>query len=293
MAHKSGYVNIVGNPNVGKSTLSNALIGEKLSIITSKAQTTRHRILGIVNTDDYQILFSDTPGVLKPNYKLQESMLKFSKSALVDADIILYITDMYEKYDKNDEFLNQVKRATVPVILVLNKIDLVQQDVLEKHYDFWKQELPQAEIFPTSAKHGFNVNNIMARIVELLPEGPPYFDKDSLTDKSERFFVAEIIREKILTYYKKEIPYSVEIEVEEFKEDDKRVNIRSVIHVARESQKGIVIGHQGTALKRVGTEARRDIEVFLGKSVFLELFVKVTKDWRDHDSALKQFGYDQ
>jgi GTPase len=292
MAHKSGYVNIVGNPNVGKSTLSNALIGEKLSIITSKAQTTRHRILGIVNTDDYQILFSDTPGVLKPNYKLQESMLKFSKSALVDADIILYITDMYEKYDKNDEFLNQVKRATVPVILVLNKIDLVQQDVLEKHYDFWKQELPQAEIFPTSAKHGFNVNNIMARIVELLPEGPPYFDKDSLTDKSERFFVAEIIREKILTYYKKEIPYSVEIEVEEFKEDTKRVNIRSVIHVARESQKGIVIGHQGTALKRVGTEARRDIEVFLGKSVFLELFVKVTKDWRDHDSSLKQFGYD-
>jgi GTP-binding protein Era len=293
MGHKSGYVNIVGNPNVGKSTLSNALIGEKLSIITSKAQTTRHRILGIVNTDDYQIMFSDTPGVLKPNYKLQESMLKYSKSALVDADIILYITDMFEKYDKNDEFLNQVKKATVPVLLVLNKIDLVKQDELEKLFDFWKEELPQAEIFPTSAKQGFNVNNILKRIVELLPEGPAYFDKDSLTDKSERFFVAEIIREKILTYYKKEIPYSVEIEVEQFKEENSKVNIKSVIHVARESQKGIVIGHRGTALKHVGTEARRDIEAFLGKPVFLELFVKVTKDWRDQDTTLKKFGYDQ
>lgn len=292
MAHKSGYVNIVGNPNVGKSTLSNALIGEKLSIITSKAQTTRHRILGIVNGEDYQIMFSDTPGVLKPNYKLQESMLKFSKSALVDADVILYITDMFEKFDKNDEFLNQVKRAKVPVLLVLNKIDLVTQGELEKLFDFWKQELPNAEIFPTSAKHGFNVKNLFARILELLPEGPPYFDKDALTDKTERFFVTEIIREKILTYYKKEIPYSVEIEVEQFKEEQNLVNIKSVIHVARDSQKGILIGHRGTALKHVGTEARRDIEAFLGKPVFLELYVKVTKDWRDHENDLKRFGYD-
>lgn len=292
MAHKAGYVNIVGNPNVGKSTLSNQLIGEKLSIVNPKAQTTRHRILGIVNSDDYQIIFSDTPGVLKPNYKLQESMLKYSKSALVDADIILYVTDMVESFDKNNEFLLQVKKCEMPVLLVLNKVDLTKQEDLDKLYDFWKTELPTAEIFPVSAKHGFNVQNLMSRIVELLPESPPYFEKDTLTDKSQRFFVQEIVREKILTFYQKEIPYSVEIEVEQFIELPKKATIRCIIHVARDSQKGIIIGHQGKALKKIGTEARKDIETFLGKSVFLELYVKVTKDWRDQDSQLKKFGYD-
>lgn len=292
MAHKAGYVNIVGNPNVGKSTLSNQLIGEKLSIVNPKAQTTRHRILGIVNSDDYQIIFSDTPGVLKPNYKLQESMLKYSKSALVDADIILYVTDMVESFDKNNEFLLQVKKCEMPVLLVLNKVDLTKQEDLDKLYDFWKTELPAAEIFPVSAKHGFNVQNLMSRIVELLPESPPYFEKDTLTDKSQRFFVQEIVREKILTFYQKEIPYSVEIEVEQFIELPKKATIRCIIHVARDSQKGIIIGHQGKALKKIGTEARKDIETFLGKSVFLELYVKVTKDWRDQDSQLKKFGYD-
>jgi len=292
MAHKAGYVNIVGNPNVGKSTLSNQLIGEKLSIVNPKAQTTRHRILGIVNNDDYQIIFSDTPGVLKPNYKLQESMLKYSKSALVDADIILYVTDMVESFDKNNEFLLQVKKCEMPVLLVLNKVDLTKQEDLDKLFDFWKTELPTAEIFPISAKHGFNVQNLMSRIVELLPESPPYFEKDTLTDKSQRFFVQEIVREKILTFYQKEIPYSVEIEVEQFIEQPKKATIRCIIHVARDSQKGIIIGHQGKALKKIGTEARKDIETFLGKSVFLELYVKVTKDWRDQDSQLKKFGYD-
>jgi len=292
MAHKAGYVNIVGNPNVGKSTLSNQLIGEKLSIVNPKAQTTRHRILGIVNSDDYQIIFSDTPGVLKPNYKLQESMLKYSKSALVDADIILYVTDMVESFDKNNEFLLQVKKCEMPVLLVLNKVDLTKQEDLDKLFDFWKTELPTAEIFPISAKHGFNVQNLMSRIVELLPESPPYFEKDTLTDKSQRFFVQEIVREKILTFYQKEIPYSVEIEVEQFIEQPKKATIRCIIHVARDSQKGIIIGHQGKALKKIGTEARKDIETFLGKSVFLELYVKVTKDWRDQDSQLKKFGYD-
>ncbi|MBN2164667.1 MAG: GTPase Era [Marinilabiliaceae bacterium] len=293
MGHKAGYVNIIGNPNVGKSTLSNLLIGEKLSIITSKAQTTRHRILGIVNGDDYQLIFSDTPGVLKPNYKLQESMLKFSKSALKDADVILYVTDTFEKYDKNDEFLEQVKKSTAPILLVLNKVDLIDQERMDDLFDFWKQEIPSAEIFPISALHAFNTDNLFKRILELIPEAPPYFDKEALTDKPERFFITEIIREKILTNYKKEIPYSVEIEVEEFVETPKQVNIRSVIHVARDSQKGIIIGHQGKALKKVGTEARIDMETFLGKKVFLEIYVKVSKDWRDKDNFLRQFGYDQ
>ena len=293
MTHKAGFVNIVGNPNVGKSTLSNALIGEKLSIITSKAQTTRHRILGIVNEEDYQLIFSDTPGVLKPNYKLQESMLKFSRSALTDADVILYVTDVVEKFNKNDDFLNQIRKSKKPVILIINKIDLISQDEIDQLYDFWKKELPKAEIFPTSALHGFNTDNLFKRILELIPESPPYFDKDALTDKPERFFVTEIIREKILVNYQKEIPYSVEIEVEEFKETIKQVNIRCVIHVARDSQKGIIIGHQGKSLKKVGTEARKDLESFLNKKVYLEIFVKVSKDWRNNDHFLRQFGYDQ
>ena len=292
MAHKAGFVNIIGNPNVGKSTLSNKLIGERLSIITSKAQTTRHRIFGIVNEDDYQIVFSDTPGVLKPNYKLQESMLRFSQSALQDADILLYITDPYEKPDKNDEFLEKVKHTSVPIIIVVNKIDLIDQERLDEIIDYWKKELPDAEIFPISALHDFNIDNLMKRIVELLPESPPFYDKDMLTDKPEKFFIAEIIREKILLNYKKEIPYSVEVEVEEFKEHEERVDIRAVIHVTRNSQKGIIIGHQGSALKRVGTEARKDMELFLQKKVFLQLYVKVSKDWRDKDNLLKQFGYE-
>jgi GTP-binding protein Era len=292
MAHKAGFVNIVGNPNVGKSTLNNLLVGERMSIITPKAQTTRHRILGIVNSEEYQIIFSDTPGVLKPNYKLQESMLRFSKSALTDADIILYMTDVVEKVDKNDDFLKMVKEQTIPVLLVINKIDLIQQEALDLLVDYWKEELPHAELFPLSAKHKFNVQNLLSRIQELLPESPPYFDKDALTDKPEKFFISEIVREKILLYYQKEIPYSVEIEIEEFKEQKKRVDIRCVIHVARDSQKGIIIGHQGKALKKVGTEARKSMETFLNKKVFLELYVKVSKDWRDQDSQLRKFGYD-
>ncbi len=293
MTHKAGFVNLVGNPNVGKSTLSNKLIGERLSIITSKAQTTRHRIFGIVNEEDYQIVFSDTPGVLKPKYKLQESMLKFSKSALTDADIILYITDTIEKPDKNDEFLKMVKEAEMPVLLVINKIDLVEQQALEDLVVFWKEELPKAEIFPISALHKFNISSIFNRIVELLPESPPYYDKDALTDKPERFFISEIIREKILLYYQKEIPYSVEVEVESFKDNGNRKDIRCLIHVARDSQKGILIGHKGMALKKLGTQARKEIETFLGKKVFLELYVKVTKDWRDKENLLRNFGYEQ
>jgi len=292
MSHKAGFVNILGNPNVGKSTLSNELVGERLSIITSKAQTTRHRIFGIVNTPEYQIVFSDTPGVLKPNYKLQESMLKFSKSALNDADVIIYQTDPFEKPDKNDDFLDAVKSTSSPVLLVINKIDLVEQDKLDDLVDFWRKELPTAEIFPMSALHKFNIDNLKNRIIELLPESPPFFDKDTLTDKPERFFVSEIIREKILLHYKKEIPYSVEVEVEEFKESDDRVDIRALIHVARESQKGIIIGHKGTKLKWVGTESRKDIEAFLNKKVFLSTYVKVSKDWRDQDNFLKGRGYE-
>ncbi len=292
MKHKSGFVNIVGNPNVGKSTLTNKLVGERLSIITSKAQTTRHRILGIVNEDDYQIVISDTPGVLKPNYKLQESMLKFSKTALQDADIIIYMTDVVEKIDKNNDFLESVKKTKSPVILVINKIDESNSEQLDELVSRWKEELPNAEIFPMSALHGFNTDNLLTRIKELLPEGEPYYDKEALTDKPTRFFISEIIREKILLYYQKEIPYSVEVEVEEFKESEEQINIRAVIHVARESQKGIIIGHKGSALKKTGTMARKDMEKFLDKKVFLQLFVKVTKDWRDKDINLKGFGYD-
>ncbi|MFO8000021.1 MAG: GTPase Era [Marinilabilia sp.] len=291
MTHKAGFVNIIGNPNVGKSTLSNELVGERLSIITSKAQTTRHRIFGIVNTDDHQIIFSDTPGVLKPKYKLQESMLHFSRSALSDADIILYITDTVETPEKNEDFLSKVKNSEVPVLLAINKIDLIQQKELEKMVEFWKETLPKAEIFPMSALHKFNIQNLYARIVELLPESPPYFDKDALTDKPERFFVAEILREKVLLNYQKEIPYSVEVEVEEFKEGPEKNHIRCVIHVTRDSQKGILIGNQGKALKKLGIDARKEMETFLGKRVYLELFVKVSKDWRDKDYYLKNFGY--
>ena len=287
--HKAGFVNIVGNPNVGKSTLMNRLVGEK--IITSKSQTTRHRIKGIVNTDDYQIVFSDTPGVVKPSYKMQEYMLEFSKSALVDADIILYVTDVVENIEKNLDFIDKVNKSDIPVLLVINKIDLTTQEKLEALFDKWKSLIPRAEIFPLSATENFNVDNLYKRIVELLPEGEPFFPKDELTDLPSRFFVNEIIREKILQYYDKEVPYSVEVEVEEFKEDDKRINIMAVIYVERSSQKGIIIGSQGEALKKVGTQARLDIEAFFGKKVFLNLYVKVLKDWRNKDSELKNFGY--
>ncbi|ASB48489.1 GTPase Era [Alkalitalea saponilacus] len=292
MAHKSGFVSIVGNPNVGKSTLMNLMVGERLSIITSKAQTTRHKIIGIVNTEDYQVVFSDTPGVLEPNYKLQESMLKFSKSALVDADVILYITDTVETAGKNQNFIDEVNKSKVPVLLAINKIDLADQGKLEALADKWKELLPKSEIFPISALHKFNADNLFKRILDLMPESPPFFDKDALTDKPERFFVSEIIREKILLYYQKEIPYSVEVSIESFKEREKQTEISANIHVARDSQKGIIIGHQGKALKKLGTEARKDIETFLDKKVYLQLYVKVAKNWRDQDNMLKQFGYD-
>nr|WP_320117479.1 GTPase Era [uncultured Marinifilum sp.] len=293
MSHKSGFVNIIGNPNVGKSTLMNNLVGERISIITSKSQTTRHRIKGIVNGDDFQIVYSDTPGVLKPNYKLQESMMKFSTSALVDADIILYVTDVVETIDKNEDFLKKVQNTDKPVILILNKIDLTNQEKLVEMMDVWKEKLPKAEIFPMSAKENFNVSNLFDRILELLPEGAPYFAKDEMTDLPSRFFVNEIIREKVLTNYDKEIPYAVEVEVEEFKDEPKIINIMAVINVERTSQKGIIIGHQGKALKKVGTEARKDMEAFFGKKVFLKLYVKVAKDWRNKENKLKGFGYQQ
>ncbi|MCQ2237224.1 MAG: GTPase Era [Bacteroidales bacterium] len=289
---KSGFVNIVGNPNVGKSTLCNLLVGERLSIITSKAQTTRHRIFGIVNGDDYQIVFSDTPGVLKPNYRLQESMLGYSTQALKDADVLIYVTDTVETPDKYDDYIKAVQKLEVPKMIIINKIDLVDQKQLEDKVQYWHEQLPDAEIIPASALHNFNVNGIIKHIVELLPEAEPYFDRDALTDKSERFFVGEIIREKILLYYKKEIPYSVEIEIEEFTDGPEQTHIRAVIHVTRDSQKGIIIGHQGVAIKKLGSMARRDIETFLQRKVFLELYVKVSKDWRDKDAMLKQFGYD-
>lgn len=289
--HKAGFVNIVGNPNVGKSTLMNLLVGERISIATFKAQTTRHRIMGILNTDDMQIVFSDTPGVLKPNYRLQESMLNFSESALVDADVLLYVTDTQEKTDKNADFLEKVRKVEAPVLLLINKIDLSNQDELVKLVEEWHALLPEAEIIPISAQARFNIDVVMKRIKALLPDSPPYFEKDQLTDKPARFFVTEIIREKILLYYDKEIPYAVEVVVEQFKEEAKSIHIHAVIYVERESQKGIIIGHQGKALKKVMTEARKTLEHFFRKSVYLETFVKVDKDWRSSDKELKNFGY--
>lgn len=290
--HKAGFVNIVGNPNVGKSTLMNDLVGERVSIITSKAQTTRHRIMGIVNAPEYQIVFSDTPGVLAPKYKLQESMLNFSEGALTDADILLYVTDVIEDPTKNSDFLAKVAKEKVPVLLVINKIDLLKgQSDLEAIVMRWKELLPNAEVFPTSAKEHFNVNNLMARIVSLLPDCPPYFGKDALTDKPARFFVTEIIREKILINYDKEVPYSTEVIVEKFAESDDSIHIMAVIYVERDSQKGILIGKGGSMLKRVGMDARKDIETFFGKRVYLELFVKVEPNWRNRENKLKAFGY--
>lgn len=289
--HKSGFVNIVGNPNVGKSTLMNALVGEKISIITSKAQTTRHRIMGIVNGEDFQIVYSDTPGVLKPNYKLQESMLNFSTGALTDADIILYVTDVVESFDKNQSFLEKVKKQSAPVMLIINKIDLTNQEKLIELVEKWKEVLPDTEIIPISATNNFNIDHLLKRIKAQLPDSPPFFEKDALTDKPARFFVTEIIREKILTNYDKEVPYSVEVAVESFKEDKKMIHINAVIYVERDSQKGIIIGQGGKMLKKVGTEARKDIESFFDKKVFLELYVKVEKDWRNKENKLKDFGY--
>ncbi len=291
--HKAGFVNIVGNPNVGKSTLMNLLVGERISIATFKAQTTRHRIMGILNTDDAQIVFSDTPGVLKPNYKLQEAMLRFSRSALRDADVLLYMTDMVETPDKNMEFIEEVRKLDVPVLVLINKIDLGNQEALVKKVEQWHTILPEAEILPISAIAKFNVDVVMKRIMDLLPPSPPYFDKDQLTDKPARFFVTEIIREKILLHYDKEIPYVCEAAVEYFKEKEGSIYIKALIYVERDSQKGIIIGHEGVALKRVATDARRELEKFFGKKIFLEIYVKVDKDWRNSDRQLRRFGYDQ
>ena len=289
--HKAGFVNIVGNPNVGKSTLMNQLVGERISIATFKAQTTRHRIMGIVNTPDMQIVFSDTPGVLKPNYKLQESMLAFSESALTDADVLLYVTDVVENPEKNMEFLEKVQKMTIPVLLLINKIDESDQKTLGDIVEKWHGLLPNAEILPISAKNKFGTDLLLKRIQELLPESPAFFDKDQLTDKPARFFVSEIIREKILLYYDKEIPYSVEVVVERFKEDEKKIHINAVIYVERDSQKGIIIGHQGVALKKVSTESRKALEKFFDKHIYLECFVKVDKDWRSSKKELDNFGY--
>ena len=289
--HKSGFVNIIGNPNVGKSTLMNSLVGEKLSIITSKAQTTRHRILGLVNGEDFQLVLSDTPGVIKPSYDLQSSMMDFVKSAVNDADIIIYMIEVGESSLKDEDLYNKIKSSALPLLLVINKIDLSNQNELEEQVDKWKNKLPNAEIFPISALEKFQVESLLKRIIELLPESPPYFPKDQLTDKPERFFVNEIIREKILLNYKKEIPYSVEILTEEFKEDDKIIRIRSTIMVERDSQKGIIIGHKGSALKKIGIQARKDLETFFGKQIHIELFVKVNKNWRSNQNQLKRFGY--
>ena len=291
--HKAGFVNIVGNPNVGKSTLMNLLVGERISIATFKAQTTRHRIMGILNTDDAQIVFSDTPGVLKPNYKLQEAMLRFSHSALRDADVLLYVTDMVESPEKNSDFIAEVRNLDVPIMVLINKIDLADQQALVKKVEQWHEIIPEAEILPISAIAKFNVDVVMRRIMELLPESPPYFEKDALTDKPARFFVTEIIREKILLHYDKEIPYVCEAAVEYFKESENKIYIKAIIYVERDSQKGIIIGHQGAALKRVATDARRELEKFFGKKIFLEIYVKVDKDWRNSDRQLRRFGYDQ
>ena len=290
--HRAGFVNIVGNPNVGKSTLMNDLVGERLSIITAKAQTTRHRIMGIVNADDYQIVFSDTPGVLKPKYKLQESMLEFSEGALTDADILIYVTDIVEDPLKNKDFLDKVAKESIPILLIINKIDLLTGNAdLLKVIDRWKEILPNAEVFPTSAKEHFNVDNLMKRIVELLPDSPPFFGKDALTDKPARFFVTEIIREKILLNCDKEVPYSAEVLVEKFDEKERSIHIMAVVYVERDSQKAIVIGKGGAMLKRIGIDARKDIETFFGKKVYLEIFVKVEKDWRNRENKLRAFGY--
>lgn len=291
--HKAGFVNIIGNPNVGKSTLMNAFVGEKLSIITSKAQTTRHRILGIVNGDDFQMILSDTPGIIKPAYELQSSMMDFVKSAFEDADVLIYMVEIGEKALKDEKFFDKIKNSKIPVLLLLNKIDISEQGVLEEQVQYWQSQLPEAEIHPISALQNFNVKEVFHRIMELLPVSPPYYPKDQLTDKPERFFVNETIREKILQHYKKEIPYSVEIDTEEFFEDEEIIRMRSVIMVERDSQKGIIIGHKGSALKRVGVEARKDLEKFFDKQVHLELYVKVNKNWRSNPNQLKRFGYNQ
>jgi len=291
--HKAGFVNIIGNPNVGKSTLMNAFIGEKLSIITSKAQTTRHRILGIVNGDDFQVILSDTPGIIKPAYELQESMMGFVKSAFEDADVLIYMVEIGEKELKDEAFFNKITNSKIPVLLLLNKIDASNQEQLEEQAELWQNKVPNAEFFPISALTGFNVKEVFRRIIELLPESPPFYPKDQLTDKPERFFVNESIREKILMHYKKEIPYAVEVDTEEFFEEEKIIRIRSVIMVERETQKGIIIGHKGSALKRVGVEARKDLEKFFGKQVHLELYVKVNKNWRSNQRQLKRFGYNK
>ncbi|MBT7895454.1 MAG: GTPase Era [Flavobacteriales bacterium] len=291
MEHKAGFVNIIGNPNVGKSTLMNALVGQKLSIITNKAQTTRHRIIGILNEKDYQIVFSDTPGVIKPAYKLQENMMNFVHSAFKDADVLVYMVEVGEKGLKDENLYNRIKETKLPLMLLLNKIDLAEQDEVMDAIEFWEKELPNAMILPISALNGFNMNEIVAKIVDKIPDSPPYYDKDAITDKSERFFIEEIIREKILKHYKKEIPYSVEIEVEEFFEEEEIIRIRAIIYVLRESQKGILIGHKGLGLKRIGSEARKDIEKMLDKKVFLATPIKVNKNWRNDDRQLKKFGY--
>jgi len=293
MDHKAGFVNIIGNPNVGKSTLMNAFIGEKLSIITSKAQTTRHRILGIVNGDDFQVVLSDTPGIIKPAYQLQESMMGFVKSAFEDADILIYMVEIGEKDLKDEAFFKKITNSKIPVLLLLNKIDKSDQVQLEEQVQTWSQKVPNAEIFPVSALEGFNVKEIFSRIIELLPESPAFYPKDQLTDKPERFFINETIREKILMHYKKEIPYAVEVDTEEFFEEEQIIRIRSVIMVERETQKGIIIGHKGSALKRVGVEARKDLERFFGKQIHIELYVKVNKNWRSNQNQLKRFGYNQ
>lgn len=293
MSHKAGFVNIIGNPNVGKSTLMNAFVGERLSIITSKAQTTRHRILGIVNGDDFQVILSDTPGIIKPAYEMQKSMMDFVKSAFEDADVLIYMVEIGEQELKDEAFFNKIIHAKIPVLLLLNKIDKSDQEQLESQIDLWKEKVPNAEIYPISALENFNVKEVFARILELLPESPAYYPKDALTDKPERFFVNETIREKILLNYDKEIPYAVEIETEEFLEDEKIIRIRSIIMVERETQKGIIIGHKGAALKRVGMQAREDLEKFFGKQIHIEMFVKVNKDWRNSQFQLRRFGYNQ
>ena len=291
--HKAGFVNIIGNPNVGKSTLMNAMVGERLSIITSKAQTTRHRIFGIVNDENYQIVFSDTPGIIKPAYELQSSMMDFVKTAFTDADILIYMVEVGEKELKDEAFFNKIINAKVPVLLLLNKIDKTNQELLEQQVQLWKEKVPNAEIYPISALENFNVENVYNRIIELLPQSPPFYPKDQLTDKTERFFVNETIREKILLNYDKEIPYSCEVETEEFKEEENIIRIKSVIMVERETQKGIIIGHKGSSLKKVGIQAREDLEQFFAKKIHLELFVKINKDWRNSAYQLKRFGYNQ